>query len=143
MRSFRGSSSSPRRAFSLLELVIVLGILVTLSAIAVPKYARSLARYRTEAAARRIKAELTLARRTAKISGASLTVDAFEYQAILSEAPYQATIISADFDGDQTVVFDPYGIPDNGGSVVVQVGATQRVVVVDGDTGRSEVLKSQ
>ena len=137
MISFRGLSNSSRRGFSLLELVLVLAIMTTMSAIAVPRYAVSLARYRIDAAAKRVKAELSLARKTAKITGAALTVDVSDYQAILSESPYRALIVSADFDGDEEIVFDGYGVPDSGGTVTVQVGIMQRTVVVDADTGRS------
>ena len=139
MTGFRGSSSRPTSGFSLLELVLVLAIMTTLSTVAVPRYAVSLARYRADAAAKRVKAELSLARRTAKITGASLTVDVSDYQEILSESPYRAVIVSADFDGDEDVVFDGYGIPDSGGTVTVRVGIIQRTVLVDADTGRSTV----
>jgi len=139
MAGFRGPSNSPRRGFSLLELVFVLAIITILSAVAVPKYAAALARYRVDAAAKRVKAELLLARRVARMSGASQVVDISNYQSILSEPPYQAVIVSADFDGDEEVVFDGYGVPDSGGTATVQVGVTQRTVVVDADTGRSTV----
>ncbi len=116
-----------------------MAIMTTLSAIAVPRYAVSLARYRVDAAAKHVKAELSLARKTAKITGASLTVDVSDYQAILSESPYRALIVSAQFDGDDEIVFDGYGVPDSGGTVTVQVGVMQRTVVTDADTGRTAV----
>src|SRR2546423_11308670 len=50
-----------RRAFSLIEMVLVLAILAMVSAIAVPRYAGSIARYRAETAARRVAADLALA----------------------------------------------------------------------------------
>ena len=133
----RDLPSNARTGFGLLELVVVSAIMAALAAVAVPKYAASLARYRAAAAAARIKAELSLARRTAKISGSAQTVDVSDYQAILSESPYRAVIVSADFGGDEEVVFDGYGIPDDGGAVTVQVGTTERTVIIDADTGRS------
>lgn len=62
----RRAASVPRRAFSMLELTLVLAITATLSAIAVPRFARSIARARADAAAARIVADLELARTRAR-----------------------------------------------------------------------------
>ena len=139
----RSTSNRSGLGFGLLELVFVLAIITVLSVIAVPKYAASLARYRADAAAKRIKAELTLARRTARTSGTSVTVDMSEYQTILSESPYRASIVRTDFDGDETVVFDGYGVPDSGGYIVVHVGNIQRKIVLEAETGRTTVQDLQ
>jgi len=61
------------------------------------------------------------------------------YHVVVSAAPYHADLVAADFGGDGEVVFDGYGMPDSGGSVVVQVGDYQRVVVVEADTGQARV----
>ncbi len=135
----RRSSNGSEGGFGLLELIIVLSIITTLSAVAVPKYAASLARYRADAAAGRIKAELTTARRTARITGKSLTVNLPDYKDLISESPYRAVIVSADFDGNDKVIFDIYGAPDSGGTVVVQVGNVRRTVVLEAETGRAAV----
>ena len=37
------------------------------------------------------------------------------------------------------VTFDAYGVPDNGGSIVIQVGTEQRKITVDADTGKASV----
>ena len=44
-----------------MELVLVMVIVATLAAIAVPRYAQATSRYRADAAARRIAADLSLA----------------------------------------------------------------------------------
>src|SRR5204863_23675 len=65
----RAGPASSRRAFSLIEITLVLMVMGVLAALAVPRYASALARYRADAAARRIVADLDLARTTARSSG--------------------------------------------------------------------------
>ena len=66
----RGSTAgNDRAAFTLVELVICLAILATAAAIAVPRYAASLARYRAELAAKRIVNDLELVRNRARAQG--------------------------------------------------------------------------
>lgn len=60
------AASVPARGFSMLELTIVLAITATLSAIAIPRFARSIARSRADAAAARLAADLELARTRAR-----------------------------------------------------------------------------
>jgi len=144
--------------FSLVELIIVLVILGVVAAIAAPRYASALCRYRADCAARRIVADLGLAQARARQTsqGQTLVFDlaanqlriaglpdldrhSSDYTVRLGGAPYQAKIVSADFGGDSTIVFNGYGIPDSGGSVVVEVGDVQRTVVVSPATGKAQV----
>ncbi len=146
------------RAFSLIELVTVMIIIGILASMAVPRFANYTSRHRVEAAARRIVADLSLARRQARMTSASRTVEfdvtaddyrlvgtpdpdrpSAEYRVSLGVEPYRATIVSADFGGDATLVFDGYGAPDSGGTVVVQAGTNQQSVTVDPDTGRGSI----
>ena len=146
------------RAFSLLELVIVAMIIALMAGIAVPRFSSAMARQRLDAAARRIVADLSLARRQARTSTTSQTVSfdvktnsyrlvgmahpnraATEYQVSLSEEPYQAILVSADFGGDAEIVFDGYGMPDTDGFVLIQVGSRQEQIGVDADTGKASI----
>ena len=134
----------------------MLAILVTLAAMAVPRYGLAQSRYRADSAARRIVADLRLARAQAqstsvakslafdivgssyKVSGVqSLDRSGSEYIVHLSADPYRARIVSADFGGDVAVTFDMYGQPDSGGSVVLKVGDELRQVVLDADSGEA------
>jgi len=144
--------------FSLLELVLVLAIIATLSAIAAPRYAASVTRYRADVAARRIAADLALARNRACGASQNVTV-AFgltanevtiigvphlndpcsDYVTSLSAEPYKARLVWADFGGDSQVVFDLHGVPDSSGQVVIEVGNVQQTIVLDPVTGKAAV----
>ena len=150
--------TSSRRGFSLLELVLVLAIIATMAAIAAPRYAASATRYRADLTARRIVADLELAQSSAKAAGTSRTVEFYvstndyqlsglasldgpagSYTVQLSERPYEATLASADFGGDTQVTFDGWGLPDTGGTVILNAGSEQRTVVVDAETGKAAI----
>ena len=157
-RKQRQSRTCPLRGFSITEVVCVAVIIGILAAIAAPRFSNSLARQRVEGAARRIVVDLALVRRHAKVSGASQTVDfdvgddlyrlvgmkhldhdGQEYAVSLAQEPYQVGIVSADFGGHTDIVFDIHGMPDNGGSVVIQVGNHFRTISVDPVTGEASV----
>ena len=70
--------------------------------------------------------------RTAEEAGASGVVD-------LSVEPYAAIILSADFGDDAVIVFDGFGLPDSGGSVVVQVANHKKTITIDAEAGKPKV----
>lgn len=140
--------------FSLLELVLVSAIVAVLAAIAVPRYGSASGRYRLDLAARRVAADLRLAQSYAKTSSSSCTVvfDAVteryqitnlpapdgasgSYQVTLPAEPYRAELLSVSFNGGAQVTFNGWGLPDNGGTVIVAAGSRQKTIAVDGETG--------
>jgi prepilin-type N-terminal cleavage/methylation domain-containing protein len=146
------------RAFTLLELVAVLLVLAIVGAMAAPRFAEASGRQRVDAAARRIAADLALARRQARTAGAAQSVtftpalNDYELAALqslenskdpyiveLDRAPYDATLYSADFGGKVEVTFDGYGVPDSGGTVEVRVGPFSRTVTLDIDSGEASI----
>lgn len=150
--------SNRTRGFSLLELVLVLGILVTISAIVLPRYGTAVARYRADAAARRVVADLGFARTTAYETSRMQVVDfnlysdqivipyaagldstSSLYVTDLRDEPYRGRLVYASFAGDPAVVFNIYGIPDSGGEVIIKVGNIQKTIVLDADTGEASV----
>jgi hypothetical protein len=130
--------------------------MAVLTTMAVPRYAASAIRYRADLAAHRIILDLALAQSDAKAASSTRAVafyvgtDSYEIPALLpldgaagtyvvdlSERPYEASIVSADFDGNAKVAFSGWGIPSSGGTVVVSVGSETRTIAVDAETGEA------
>ena len=144
--------------FTLLELVLVVAIIAVLAMIASPRYAGAIAHYRVDMASKRIVKDLALARQRARSLGVNQTVtfdpaantyqipglqglvDPSEtYTVDLASDLYHSTIVSADFGGDATVIFNGYGVPDTGGTVVLQAGGYQKTITLDSEIGRASV----
>ena len=72
----RAASCSARGGFSLFELLIAMSVIAIIAAVAVPRYASSVGRYRAESAARRVAADLTLAQAKARAAKARAAAEA-------------------------------------------------------------------
>jgi prepilin-type N-terminal cleavage/methylation domain-containing protein len=162
----RSSLLAPRsrRAFTILEMAVVLLIVSILGAAAIPTYFRSLEQQQLETAARRIKQDLELTRQTARtlsksesltFTGATtyaLSSDVpgldrknSSYTVDLSAAPYGVTIIStANLGAPAKVTFDGYGTTTltTPGTVVIQMGGYKRVVTLDPSTGQATITNN-
>lgn len=143
--------------FSLLELVLVAGIIAIVAAMAIPRYGRAAGRHRADLAARRVAADLRQAQLYARTTSASctavFTVATSTYQVLnapsldgigtytvdLRVPPYQARIVSANFGGVAQVVFSGWGLPGKAGTVVVAVGSEQRTIAVNDQTGQVSI----
>jgi hypothetical protein len=113
-----------------------------------------------ESAARRVKADLDLARHTARLksttqsvtftaSGYSLSaaVTALDtpnqaYTVDLTAAPYEMGSVAASFGNSQTVSFDGYGVPTSGGTVVLTSQGHRYTVTLDGVTGEVSITSN-
>lgn len=143
-----------RCGFTLIELVLVIAIMLVIAAIAAPRYSAAVERYRLETAARRVAADISLARAIAMASGASQTIsfdcaagtyvvsgtNSFErpnrsYVVSLGQEPFRAGIQSADFGGSSTLTINGYGLPAAGGRVDLNGASGAKSVLVDGTTG--------
>ncbi len=152
--SCRRTPSRVSPAFNLVELVVTVGIIAILSAIAIGRYGDFAVRYRGEAAARRVAADLRLARSRAMTSStnqsvifdveanryslpgvADLNRPSEAYTTDLSQEPYAAKLVSAAFGESPQVSFNGFGLPDSGGAVTVRAGSVEKTVTVDGQTG--------
>lgn len=136
------------RAFSLLELVVVLSIIGITALIAVPKYANSVTRFRVDAAAARVSEDIELMRTRARaasepriitfnettdiysITGEKgLDMDA-NYVVDLSSGPYNADIVLVDFAGNDYLTVDGYGAVLDTGRIVIRAGDQYRTLFV-------------
>lgn len=144
------------RAFSLIELVLVIAIISVMAAVALPRFAAAAWRYRADSAARRIIADLDFARARASARSATVSVKfddkthtytligvadidraADGYTVVLGEEPYRASIVSVDIAGGRQIDFDGFGKPAAGGKIVIAAGQTQRTVTLDPSTGKA------
>jgi prepilin-type N-terminal cleavage/methylation domain-containing protein len=144
-----------RRAFTLVELVITLGVLGTLAAIAIPRYHSAVLRHRAELAAQRIAADLDLARRTAIARGKTVGVRfepaklAYEsadagFAVELQQSPYGVSAMKTrgQSDGIHDITFDAIGqVTVDGGELVVwiEVHGVERTVTYTAAARRSTI----
>ncbi|MCO6436322.1 MAG: GspH/FimT family pseudopilin [Phycisphaerae bacterium] len=142
-------------AFSLLEVVVVMAVIATISAIAVPRYVSFISREKVEGAARRIAADLNWARQLARAKGTNFSVvfnssrqqyylydvaadkvvahpdhTLLPYKIDLAQDLDNVSLVTAAFGGDETVVFDAYGAADTAGSIVIQQGKWRQGITV-------------
>jgi type II secretory pathway pseudopilin PulG len=139
----------------MLEVVLVMAIMTIFASLALPLYSRATFRHQADLTARRVATDLRQAQSYARTTSASCkvtfypTTEQYElsgvasldgvpgnYQVTLTDDPYEAKIVSVDFDGGGEILFDGWGMPNTGGIVVVSVGSEQRTITVDGATGQ-------
>ena len=154
----RSSGNFNRRAFSLIELLLVVAILAIFAAITAPRYAASLNRFRAEAAARRIAYDLSFAQSRARsmsaartitfnVSGnsyqltgeADLTSPTNTYSVNLAADPYFVSITTLSFGGNPSVTFNGYGVPNTAGYVQIGVGGLTKQISIDADSGATTI----
>lgn len=139
----------PRRGFTMIELVIVIVIVATVAAIAVPRFTQATRRQQLEAAAERVAADLELARTRSRASSQSVSV-LFEkakeqytvsggggdpFTVDIDETPYDAEIVNASFNGENAVRFNGYGLPDSSGWVVLSQSGNEKIKLYLSETG--------
>jgi prepilin-type N-terminal cleavage/methylation domain-containing protein len=144
--------------FSLVEVVLVTAIIAVCAAIAIPRYGSAAGRYRADLAARRVAADLRQAQSRARMISAACTIaftpSTSKYQIVnapsfdgaggtytvdLTVPPYQARIVSANFNGSDQVAFSGWGLPNKAGTVVIAVGPEQRTISLNGQTGQVSI----
>lgn len=123
-----------------------------LGAVAAPTFFESLLFHRIESAARRVKADLELARTQARLTSSSRTVtfansaytisntasldNASQLYAVdLTEPPFSLDSAVANFSNNAFVTFDGYGTPTSGGTIVLTVKSHSATITLDGTSG--------
>ncbi len=139
----------------MVELILVISITGAVAAIAVPRYAASLTRYRVNMASQRIVDELNHARESARSTSSPVTVylgprdesirivgagslahpSANESSVVYKEAPYQVdlevTLADSSLATSQvTLTFDGFGMADQDLSITIKGGGYERIVDV-------------
>ncbi|MFQ5492211.1 MAG: Tfp pilus assembly protein FimT/FimU, partial [Phycisphaerae bacterium] len=131
-------------------------IVSIVAAIAVPRYGQAMGRYHIKLAAARVAADLTLARRQAKLTSTAqrfvVNADSYSmpnvahvdrssgtYAVDLSAEPYGAGILTVNLGGDGELVFDGYGVADTDGSVTVGLNGQYVTVTLDSASGQITV----
>jgi prepilin-type N-terminal cleavage/methylation domain-containing protein len=144
--------------FSLIEMAIVMVIVALVGAMALPRYGNAVAHYRLDAAAKRVAADIAMARAQAVTTSNSQTITfttstktytmsnvtaldnrSTTYSVNLGAEPYKVSLQSVVFGAGTTVTFNAYGAPDNGGSVVVSLGTATKTISVEATTGRTTI----
>lgn len=144
------NTTGSRRAggLTLAELVVVMAIIGVLALIGVPRYANSIARYRADVSASRVRADVVQARSLARSTsqGVVMQFDAVAetyeiegttgldrsatYVVELAATPYNSEIVLADFGGGSTLSFNGYGESVSTGRVVIRAGSEYRTIFV-------------
>lgn len=153
LRWLHGRTANRRCAVTIVELIIVIMVMSIMAAVAAPAFFETLLHHRVESAARRVKADLELARQTARLTSAtqSLTFTGSSYamsaaaegldnpSAVyavdLAAAPFELEAAIANFNGAKTVSFDGYGMPSSSGTVELSSKGHRSTVALDGTTG--------
>ena len=148
-----------RGGFTFVEMLMVMAIIGIITAMAMPRWTRSVARYEADAAARRLAADLAWAQSLARNTSSSQTVhfnfsdNTYQlvgvadpdhptqvYSVDLKQPPYRCAIAaSTATDPNGNIVFDGYGATAAGGAIVLQAGEVQKQVTVNGASGTATI----
>lgn len=155
----RASVADRSRAFSIIELVIVLLVMSVLTAIAAPAFMDSLLFHRVESAARRLKSDIEYQRQRARLTSTSQTItfnngsyvlsgaknlgrSSSTYRVNLTQSPYSLDSATANFANTQVITFDGYGSPSSAGTVALVAKTHQCTVTVNGTTGGATITSN-
>lgn len=138
---------SVARAFSLVELLIVIAIVGIAATLAAPRLSTVMGRQRANQAASRTSAELarvaTLARSTSRswtvtfsaagftITGTDAAGAATSWEVVLADEPYLSRITTIAFGPDNAVTYSGHGLPTESGKVELRSGPAGAVVTVN------------
>ena len=167
----RRPTAFSRKAITLIELVIVLMVMGIMAAVAVPRYIHAMHGFRVEAAAKRIAADLNLARQNAMTKGGAASGEwvkfyvftdryqllndpdldrpSSEYWVDLRETGYPVDLVSVtitntnSFPSD-TIKYDMYGCAKTGWPPLFPDArlATGQIVIASGSEQRTVLINA-
>ncbi len=160
VRMAKPHDAARRRAFSLIEMTIVVVIIGVVVAVAVPRFANSLSTQRADAAARAVAADVQRAVDMARSTSAPVTIvfdtDHDTYQVagmtladqgggsdrrnLAAEFPGVSLAI-CDFGGSSTLTIDGFGSPTSSGEIVLKKNDEVRTLLFDRSTGQVDVIR--
>ncbi|MBL0869969.1 MAG: prepilin-type N-terminal cleavage/methylation domain-containing protein [Phycisphaerales bacterium] len=145
-----------RRAFTLLELCIVVAVMGVLAAVAVPRISQAADRYRAQSALARLDSDLQRAMATARAQGKTIVfaLDAetstYRFTGLsnphtgesnttinLGVQPFRTPVVGSVLPLSGSVSFLPTGLPDESFAVTIVSGTTIRTLSFDARTAIS------
>jgi Tfp pilus assembly protein FimT len=134
---------------------MVMAIIGTAAAIAMPRFAEAEIRWRVKGAAQRVVADLERAKATAMATSSPVIVSfedtSYSMKASsdltdaaglgevgLGSAPYGVEIVSADFGGEQSVIFSGSGVATSDGTLVLGRGAYRVSITFEALGGKAK-----
>lgn len=152
-QAHRGVTSKPnRRGFTVVELVVVIAVIATVSAVAIPRFASASARSRLEAASSRIVQDIGLVAASASAIGADRQIvfnapsDEYVMMGVagrgrfanrtvkMGTAPYNTNIVSAVFEGAPLLTCNGFGLSETDGTIDLAVGRYGKRILITGGT---------
>ena len=153
------SDSRRRRAFTLVELVIVIVIVSITAAIAIPRLSGASIRYRVDAAVQQVLSDVNItaadANRTSQtrsilfdaasesytlIDQASLNNPAVDQTVNLSHEPYNVNVLGVNFDGDSQLDISGHGLVLEDGELTLAAGRQGRRIVFTGGASSIQII---
>ena len=147
--------SRRREGYTFIEMTLALMLMALVATLTVPRFMHAVDHHRVKSAALRLADDMNRARGQAKstsqVVSATFLIPTNSYsfsssmhnldrpgQAYtvpLNAPPYKVQLVSADFDGQTTVSFNSFGVPDHGGQVVLKSADHLATVEINNSTG--------
>jgi prepilin-type N-terminal cleavage/methylation domain-containing protein len=152
---------SPRRGWSLIELVVVVTILGIVASLASLKFLDSLGFRRVQSAAERLMHDINATQKQARLCGTTTSIDFDAVNHVYALHGVQNMdrpsltdqivslrddLLSTYFeqieldDHANSISYNSYGVPDRGGTIIMRSGNWTRQILIDEKSGKAEIV---